>query len=256
MAVALYGAGLLYTVYALLRRRGEVFAPVLAAFSVGVILHGVSLIETAVHLGAIPANNFLQSISLCGFLLALVFLFVNWRYEFQSLSVVVFPLVFVMALIGSMEHPVAGWTDRTLRGAWLTVHVVLVLLGYAALLLTAAASVFYLVHERRLKNKKPVRWFNRLPPLGTLDDILSRSMTIGFVLITLGVITGALWAFIESGSRWISDPKIPVSLITWFTYVVMIFLRVSAGWRGRRAAVMAITVLGCSAATWMVHFVR
>jgi ABC-type transport system involved in cytochrome c biogenesis permease subunit len=75
----------------------------------------------------------------------------------------------------------------------------------------------------------------------------------GFVLITLAVLMGSIWGFIESGTAWVSDPKIVVAWATWLGYLVMVFLRVSAGWRGRKAAVMALSVLGFSVLTWAAH---
>ena len=78
-------------------------------------------------------------------------------------------------------------------------------------------------------------------------------MGFGFVLLTLGVIFAITWASVESGTRWISDPSIQLSFFTWVLCLVMIFLRASAGWRGRKAAVMALVVLGCAALTWVAH---
>jgi ABC-type transport system involved in cytochrome c biogenesis permease subunit len=78
-------------------------------------------------------------------------------------------------------------------------------------------------------------------------------MGLGFVLITLAVVVGSTWAFVEFGTRWITDPKIGISFFTWGIYLAMVFLRISAGWRGRKAAVLAITALGCSALTWVAH---
>jgi ABC-type uncharacterized transport system permease subunit len=74
------------------------------------------------------------------------------------------------------------------------VHIFLVLAGYAALLLTAVASVFYLVQERRLKSKRTGTVFEKLPPLATLDNLISVSMGLGFVLLTAGVIFAITWA--------------------------------------------------------------
>jgi ABC-type uncharacterized transport system permease subunit len=253
LATALYAVGLGHAFIALLRRNAKVFPIALASFRIGALFHFVALVELGAALGHPPADNFYETTSLCGFLIALLFLFLHWRYQFDSVSVALFPLVFLMSLIGATEIPISSWTNPQVRGAWLLVHVLLVLLGYAALLLTAVGSVFYLVQERGLKNKRPVRLFEKLPPLGTLDRLVTQSMGVGFAFITLAVVAGSTWAFVESGTRWIREPKIVISLITWAFYLVMVFLRTTAGWRGRKAAVIAIAVLGCSALTWAAH---
>jgi ABC-type uncharacterized transport system permease subunit len=129
----------------------------------------------------------------------------------------------------------------------------LILLGYAALVVTALASVFYLVQERQLKSKSPGKWFDRLPALGTIDGLMTQAMAVGFGFITLGVVAGSSWAYVEFGPRWLGQERIAFSFLTWGFYLVMVFLRASAGWRGRKAAFMALTVLGCSALTWIAH---
>jgi len=82
---------------------------------------------------------------------------------------------------------------------------------------------------------------------------MSRALSIGFVFITLAVIAGSTWASIESGTRWIRDPRIIISLLTWSLYLVIVFFRVTAGWRGRKAAFMVLGLVGCSAITWAAH---
>lgn len=253
VAVALYAAGLAHAILVALHRSSRILPLAMGAFTVGVVLHLVALVELTVSLGHLPLDNFFESMSVCAFLIAALFLFVYWRYDFTSLAVFLFPLVFVMALIGAMEIPVPGWTSTQVRDAWLMVHVLLVLVGYAALLLTAVASIVYLMQERRLKGKRRLGVFEKLPPLGTLDTIITQAMGFAFVFITLSVVVGSTWAFIESGTRWIGDAKIGISMLTWGFYLVMIFLRTSAGWRGRKAAVLVLTVVGCSAITWAAH---
>ena len=95
--------------------------------------------------------------------------------------------------------------------------------------------------------------FKRLPPLATLDNLITNAMSFGFVFITLGVIAGSTWAFIDAGTAWISDPRIALAFITWGFYLTMVFLRQTAGWRGRKAACMAVAVLCCSGLTWAAH---
>jgi len=253
VATALYSVGLLHAILTVLRKESRLFKPALGAFCVGVVLHFVALVQLGIATGSIPVNNFNESISFCAFLIAVAFLIVFWRYDFVGLAVPVFPLVFLMSQVGSMEFPVQPWADARVRNAWLLLHVVLVLLGYAGLALTAVASLFYLIQERQLKSKKRSRLFDRLPPLSRLDNLITSSMGFGFVFITLGVIVGSTWAFIEFGTHWIAEAKIAISLFTWALYLVMIFLRTTAGWRGRKAAVMALSVLAFSALTWAAH---
>ena len=253
VATGLYSIGLLHAILTVLRKQSGLFKAATGAFCIGVVLHFVAIVQLGVGTGTLPVNNFNETSSACALLIGLGYLFVYWRYQFAGLSICVFPLVFLMTQVGSMEFPVAGWTDTRVRSIWLALHVLLVLLGYAGLALTAIASIFYLVRERQLKTKTVSRLFERLPPLGTLDNLITASMGFGFVFITLGVIVGSTWAFIEFGTRWIGQAKIAISLITWLFYLVMIFLRMTAGWRGRKAAVMALSVLGFSVLTWAAH---
>jgi ABC-type transport system involved in cytochrome c biogenesis permease subunit len=253
VAVALYSVGLLHAILTVLRRQPRIFELALGCFTIGTVLHMVSIVELWVQIGHLPADNFFESISLCAFVLAVGFLIIYWRYQFSSLGVFLFPLVFLMALLGATEIPVGPWTNERVRNAWLLIHVLLVMLAYAALVVMAVASAFYLIRERQLKSKGAGGLFERLPPLGTLDHLVTQAMGLGFVLLTLGTIAGSTWAFIESGTRWIGDAKVAVSLFTWALYLLMVFLRTSAGWRGRKAALMALTVVGSSAITWATH---
>lgn len=254
VAAGLYSVGLADSILTITQRRAHWFRVAVGALALAAVFHLVSIVEQGTALGQFPASGFYESMSLCAFLIAALFLFVYWRYRLESLGVFIFPLVFIMTLVASLGRPVeASWTNKTVRDAWLMAHVVLVLVGYAALLFTAVAAVLYLVQERELKRKKPRGFYYRLPPLGTLDDLITKFMSWGFVFITVAVIVGSIWAFVEFGTRWVTDPKIAISLFTWGIYLAMVFLRVSAGWRGRKAAVMAITALGCSALTWAAH---
>jgi ABC-type uncharacterized transport system permease subunit len=259
VAAVLYFIGLTHSIVTLLRRESRLFQVALVAVQAAVVLHIVSITEHSLTLGRLPVSNFFETSSLCALLFAVVFLIVYWRYKFAGLSLFIFPLVTVLSVAAAMGAPLAPWANRQVRDVWLLVHIALVLVGYSALLLSAGAAVFYLIQERHLKRKQMDRsWFGvinseRIPPLATLDSLITSSMSFGLVSITLAVIAGSTWASIEMGVRWISQPKIAVSLITWGFWLLMVFLRVSAGWRGRKAAILALTVLGFCALTWAAH---
>jgi ABC-type uncharacterized transport system permease subunit len=253
VAAALYSLGLVHAILTLTRKREGLFKIALAAFLVAAVLHFVSIAEEGIFTGHFPTNNFYESLSMCAFLITLTFLFVYWRYRLETLGVFIFPLVFMMTLVSTMGNPVSTWTSPVVRNAWLTIHIILVLLGYAALLFATVGSVIYLFQERELKSKKPRRLYYRLPPLGTLDDLVSKAITFGFVFITLAIVAGSTWAFIELKGAWIADPKIAISFLTWGIYMALVFFRVNAGWRGRKAAVMTLMAVVCSALTWAAH---
>jgi cytochrome c-type biogenesis protein CcsB len=220
---------------------------------VAAVFHLVSIVEEGLAVGRFPVISLHQSSSLIGFLITLLFLVVYWKYKYESLAVFIFPIVFVFTLVASLGHPVEPWSSAALRSSWLFVHVVLALLGYAALFVTCVAAVMYLIQERELKSKKPRAFYYRLPPLGALDDLAYKSMAVGFALITMGLIAGSFWGFLEWGTRWVVDRKIILAFITWGIYLAMIFTRWTIGWRGRKAAYFAIVGFCCAALSWAVE---
>jgi len=257
IAAILYAAGLFRTLWTFLKTRESdgPTAPglaVLGSFIVGTILHSVSIIERGIAVGHLPVDNFFESVSLFALLLALFYLFVYWRYSFYSIGILLFPIVAVLTWIASTESPITVWSNSRVRDAWLIIHVSLILFGIASVCLTAGASIFYLIQERKLK-LKDLAGASRLPALRTLDSLINRAMGLGFVFTTLGVLAGATWAYIESGTRWMTNANVQLALFTWLFYLTMIFLRTSQGWRGRKTAIMALGLLGFSALTWATH---
>ena len=101
-----------------------------------------------------------------------------------------------------------------------------------------------LIQERQLKTKRLGAWFHRLPNLDVLDELNYRCLTIGFPLLTVGIITGAVWAQQAWGTYWSWDPKETWSLITWLLYAGLLHGRLTVGWRGRRAAIWALIGFG------------
>jgi cytochrome c-type biogenesis protein CcsB len=119
-----------------------------------------------------------------------------------------------------------------LKSNWLLVHVVTCFLGYAAFALAFGTAMLYLIQERRPRSS--------LPPLPVLDGLIYRTTVLGFLLLTLGIVTGAVWAETAWGRYWSWDPKETWSLITWFIYAALLHARLLKGWHGRRIAWLAV----------------
>jgi cytochrome c-type biogenesis protein CcsB len=98
----------------------------------------------------------------------------------------------------------------------------------------------YLIQENELKRKRPQAFYYRLPSLEICDDLAYRALSIGFPLLTIGIVAGSFWASRAWGKYWGWDPKMVWSFITWLIYAILIHFRLSAGLRGRRAAWMSI----------------
>lgn len=250
VALALYSLGLLHGILTVVGRRQRVFRIALGAISLGVVFHLVALVEHGLATRHFPVTTPQEAASLAAFLLAGAFLLVYWRYRFHSISVFVFPLVFVLTLTAAVTGGAPYAELPLLRTAWLYIHVSLIVLGYTSLFLTFVAGVMYLIQERELKSKKPRAFYYRLPPLETVDDLAYKSLTIGFPFITLGIISGALWASAVWGPSWPLDPKIAWTFTTWLIYLLLLFARWSAGWRGRKAAYFAIVGFAAIVVTW------
>src|SRR3984957_25997 len=166
VAAGLYSLGLLDAIITLLRRRESLFRIAFSAFALGAMFHLVSIVEQGLIQHSFPANDFFESMSLGAWLVTIAFLGIYWRYKAESLSVFVFPSAFVMTLVAALRNPVAHWSSESVRSTWLITHIVLALLGYAALLFTAVAAVAYLIQERQLKQKQPRSFYRLFPPLG------------------------------------------------------------------------------------------
>jgi ABC-type uncharacterized transport system permease subunit len=128
----------------------------------------------------------------------------------------------------------------TSRSVWIWIHVVLALLGLAALVLNFAGAVMYVLQEHQLKAKRPGAFYYRLPPLETLDRLTYRALTLGFPFLTAGLLLGVLWAGAASGRPLTPDPLTLASIVMWIVYAVTLSGRAVGIWRGRRAAYFAI----------------
>ena len=164
----------------------------------------------------------------------------HWRYSVKNFGTFVSILVFIMLIIAAIASRAFQPLAPALQSLWLPVHAGVSVMAYGFLALAFCGGLMYLLQERELKSKRFGFFYSRLPSLESLDQLNSHCLTIGFVFLTLGIITGSAWARQAWGTYWQWDPKETWSLITWFLYAAQIHQRLTKGWRGKRAAVMAI----------------
>ncbi len=164
----------------------------------------------------------------------------RWRYTVKNFGTFVSILIFALLCSSAITSKETTTLVPALQSAWLPVHAGVSILAYGFLSLAFCGGLMYLLQERELKSKRFGYFFTRLPSLDALDQLNSHCLTAGFVFLTLGIVTGSVWARQAWGTYWQWDPKETWSLITWFIYLIQIHQRFTVGWRGKRAAVMAI----------------
>ena len=246
--VAFYGASMvLYFVY-LIMQRDIFYNAGRLLFSGGFLSHTVLLGLLIAACGYIPAFDLSQVLLISGWALAGVFLALHRKLNLKFFGVFAAPLVLLAVLAALLlpEPSVTGIADlESLAGnIWLIAHIITIFIGDAALVLAGGAGMFYLIQERAIKHKKRGFFYKRLPPLEMLDSAGYACLVLGFIMLTLGLITGIVYAGLVWGRLWAWDPKEVWSGITWLVYAALLHERLVVGWRGRRAAIMAIIGLG------------
>jgi len=206
----------------------------------GFIFHTLALIVRLWHSGHIPIANLHESLSFFGWAIILFYLVLEYKYRIPSLGAFVLPLALVFVFSASMLPKEIQPLIPALQSMWLGIHTTTSFGGYATFAFAFVAGIMYLIQENQLRSKKIGLFYYRLPSLEVLDDLIHKSLVFGFPLLTIGIITGSLWANTAWGSYWSWDPKETWALITWFIYAALVHARFTVGWRGRKSAYLAI----------------
>ena len=206
----------------------------------GFLFHTIALIVRTIEASHIPITNLHEAMSFFSWALVLAFLLIEYKYRIYVLGSFVLPLTFI-SLISSSALPMEiKMLDPMLQSAWLGVHTIFAVLGAAAFSIAFLAGLMYLLQEWFLKSKRFNILYYKLPSLDILDDLNYRAISFGFPLLTLGMITGSIWAEYAWGTYWNWDPKQTWSLIVWLFYAAVLHGRLSVGWRGKRAAYLSV----------------
>lgn len=253
VALAFYALGLLHALFALVRPSSFLNRISLPAMAVGMVFQFVSLTESILLAGQIALTSMHDAESLLALLIMAAFIIVYLMYRTTSPGIVIFPLVFVLTFAAA-THQRPFVLTSTVLGGWLIAHITLIFAGYAALFLSFAASLLYLIQERRLKAKKTAGAMSRLPALQQIDEIGYRSLLLGFPFMTLGLLAGMVVAQATFGRVDFLDPKILLSILMWAVYMIMLYTRWNAGWRGRRAAYLATGAFVAALVAWSANY--
>lgn len=206
----------------------------------GFLLHCAFTLDRYLEAGRTPITNLHESLSFFSLSIVGVFIIIERKYKVFILGSFVTPVALILMLVSTIFPTAITPLNPALKSKWLAVHTTVAFFGYATFAVAFGAAIMYLIQEHFLKSKKLGAMYQKLPSLDKLDDINYRCLTFGFPLLTLAIISGAIWAETAWGTYWSWDPKETWSLITWFVYAALLHGRLTTGWRGKKAAILAI----------------
>lgn len=206
----------------------------------GFVIHTLSLVFGFIASGHMPVENLSETLSVAGWAVVCVFLLLTYKFNLKILGIYAAPLATVIMIAAFPLPKVTLQNPEILKSLWLIFHIVFIFIGEAFFALACGIGILYLLQERAIKRKRPGFFFRRLPSLDLLDSIGYVCILGGFTLMTVGLITGFVYAKTVWGKFWSADPKEIWSIITWLLYAALIHGRLISGWRGRRSAWMAI----------------
>jgi cytochrome c-type biogenesis protein CcsB len=210
----------------------------------GLVFHTAALGLDFVRQGHFPATNMRETLSFAGWAIAGVFILLSYRYNLKILGVYAAPFIALIMVIVSQLPDEPSKTTELFKSVWLVAHVTAIFIGEAAFALACGVGALYLIQENSIKTKKHRFFFKRLPSLDLLDSTGYGCIVVGFTLLTIGLITGLVYAKSVWGRFWSWDPKEVWSGISWLFYAALLHERLTVGWRGRRSAIMAIVGFG------------
>ncbi|MFK5954498.1 MAG: c-type cytochrome biogenesis protein CcsB [Desulfobacterium sp.] len=206
--------------------------------TVGIILRWIESYQMGY--GHAPFSNMYESLVFFSWTVAALYIFVEFKYRERIIGVFATPLIFLAIAYASLSPSIG---DRitplipALKSNWLIGHVITCFLGYAGFAVAFGFSIMYLVKPTEPRTGGLSA---RLPSLAMIDELTHQMVMFGFLFLSIGIITGAVWANSAWGTYWSWDPKETWSLITWLIYAILLHLRMMRGWNGKQIAWVSI----------------
>ena len=208
----------------------------LAGNTAGIILRWIESYKMGI--GHAPLSNLYESLVFFSWTILIIYLFVERKYKNRTIGAFVTPLAFFAMAYASLHNNSIQPLIPALKSNWLIAHVITCFIGYAAFAIAFGTSWMYLIKKRDTEGKSLL--LNKFPKANIIDELTYQMIMLGFLFLSIGIITGAVWANSAWGRYWGWDPKETWSLITWFVYATLLHAKMMRGWHGKRIAYLSI----------------
>lgn len=247
LCTVLYLSGVLFRYKPLLLLGTISGVATLAVQALGIILRWVESYQLGY--GHAPLSNLYESLVFASWAIMLIYLIFEARYKQRALGVFPAFFSFLAMAYASFSTNIDAKIQPlvpALKSNWLIAHVITCFLGYAAFAVSFGLSILYLVRRAVPENPAPrSAALAMLPDTRQLETFNYQMILFGFLWLSVGIITGSVWANSAWGTYWSWDPKETWSLITWLIYAALLHARNMKGWRGERVAWLSMLGFGC-----------
>ena len=223
-------------------------------------LFTITLLSRWIGEGYFPLSNLYESLIFLSWSISALQLLVETKTQSRLIGAISTPLIFLISGFSSLTLPVemqkALPLVPSLQSNWLMMHVSMMMVSYATLIVGSLLSIFYIAFEAFKKKDNSVSFevgltntvatttstvknYSQLSLLQTIDLWSYRIIGIGFPFLTIGIISGAVWANEAWGSYWSWDPKETWALITWLVFASYLHARITKSWQGEKPAIIA-----------------
>ena len=240
----LFFAGLaLYFIAVLLEFGGAVFKKAAVKqgawwmFLIGAVCNTVYLAARGIAAGRLPLANQFEFATAFAWGIAVMLIVLRMKFRAEWVSVVAMPMVFLVLSYAALQPKEITELMPALRSMWFGLHIGSAVFSYAAFILAGCSGLRYILMEKR--EGESVR-------LAQMDYLCYRLVAMGFLLLTVVILSGAIWAEQAWSAFWTWDPKETWALITWILYAIYLHLRMRKKRSGRVMAwftVIAVPVV-------------
>jgi cytochrome c-type biogenesis protein CcsB len=196
------------------------------------------LVVRGIMYGYVPMFTFHETLLFLAWTAALVILFLDRTYSFRAIFHFTTPFLFALLFFALFFSPERADLMPELKSIWLFSHVFTVIIAYGTFAVAFVTSIMYLIVDNHLKKKKLSSLITKLPSLDTLDLYNHKLVSVGFFLLTISILLGAMWAQNVWGAFFRWEPKEIWSIVTWIIYAAYLHTRLASGWQGRRVAML------------------
>ncbi len=217
-----------------------------AAILIGWLLNTVGVVLRGVAAGRAPWGNMYEFVTSAIALVVLLYLLVVWRAGARWLGIgVAFVAALMMGLAVTVFYVDVAPLVPALHSVWFIVHIIAAVISAAGFNVAGLASILFLVRdgaERRARRRGGEfrGYVARIPSPRKLELFAHRVTAFAFPVWTFTIVAGSIWAQYAWGRYWNWDPKETWSFITWVVYAAFLHASLTAGWRGRPAAIISI----------------